>query len=90
MATESTEEHEKTRSKIFLPRKHTEIHGRKDENKILMATESTEEHGKIRSKNLLAMGTYGKKCLGLGRAHACPVNNRPVFGSFNRCYYNAC
>ena len=27
----------------------TEIHGRKDENKILMATESTEEHGKIKS-----------------------------------------
>jgi len=26
-----------------------EIHGRKDENKILMATESTEEHGKIKS-----------------------------------------
>jgi hypothetical protein len=36
-------------SKIFLPRKHTEIHGIKDENKILMATESTKEHGKIKS-----------------------------------------
>ena len=30
----------KIRSKnLFLPRKHTEIHGRKDENKILMATD---------------------------------------------------
>ena len=35
--------------KTILPRKHTEIHGRKDEGKIIMATESTEEHGKIKS-----------------------------------------
>ena len=32
----------------LLPRKHTEMHGRKDESKILMATESTEEHEKIK------------------------------------------
>ena len=48
MPTESMEEQEKTRSKI-LPRKHTEIHGRKYDNKILMPMKSTEEHGKIRS-----------------------------------------
>ena len=29
------------------PRKHAEIRGREDEDKIEMATESTEKHGKI-------------------------------------------
>jgi len=45
-----TEEAKKSRS--LLPRKHTETHGRKDEDKIVMATESTEEHGKIKSTEL--------------------------------------
>ena len=39
---------EANKSRDLLPRKHTEIHGRKDESKIVMATESTEEHGKIK------------------------------------------
>ena len=40
------------------PRKHTEIHGRKDEDKIVMATESTEEHGKIKPINI-----FGALCV---------------------------
>ena len=44
-----------------LPRKHTEMHGRKDDNKIVMATESTEEHGKIRSIIKLVMIEFRRK-----------------------------
>jgi hypothetical protein len=44
--------------KTILPRKHTEIHGRKDEGKIVMATESTEEHGKIKPINI-----FGALCV---------------------------
>jgi len=47
--------------KTILPRKHTEIHGRKDEGKIIMATESTEEHGKIRSINKPVMSEFRQR-----------------------------
>ena len=42
---------EANKSRDLLPRKHTEIHVREDEGKIVMATESTEEHGKINPAN---------------------------------------
>jgi nitrate reductase NapAB chaperone NapD len=47
--------------KTILPRKNTEIHGRKDEGKIIMATESTEEHGKIRSINKSVMSEFRQR-----------------------------
>ena len=37
------------------------MHGRKDENKILMATEFTEEHGKIKSTNKSVMSEFRRK-----------------------------
>jgi hypothetical protein len=43
------------------PRKYTEIHGRIDEDKIVMATESTEEHGKNNIKSICHGNTLKNK-----------------------------
>ena len=56
-----------------MPRKHTEVHGRKDEDKIVMATESSEEK---KNKSLTNPGfKYGRSAIHLPRASCVSMHN---------------